>query len=188
LKFKRSKKTSILLITVLCLIIGGIFFLIQQNWILIHWRFDGSSQHLPAIKKEAISRKPIKLYFWKDEKFNTEDTTILWDENNTTHNLKQVILNWLTCNQEEKIIKPSTAFEGVVLSTFGAAYLSFNQSLLSKEWSIMKKWYLLESLFKTIRDAGITIQYTIFLVNHEAMDDDHIDFSEPLPINGFIKQ
>jgi len=178
------KRSTIISLT--CLILGIMLFLIQQNWILLHWRFTSSSA-LPAIKKEAIIRKTIHLYFLKNEKFNTEETTILWDNNNMTHNLKQVVLHWLSCNQEEKNISPSTVFENVIITNTGEAYLSFNQTLLSKEWSIHKKWYLIESLFKTILKADIQISSVIFLVNQEPMDDDHLDFSQPLPVNGFIK-
>lgn len=172
------------IVSILCLIIGGLFFLIQQNWVLIHWSF-GKTYHTPVIKKDATWRKPIKLYFWKNEKYNTEDATILWNDQNTTHNLKQIVQHWLICNQDEKNIKPSTTHEGVVLSTFGQAYLSFNQSILSKEWSIHKKWSVLESLFKTIRTTDIQVQALVFLVNNEPMEDDHIDFSQPFPIGGY---
>jgi len=180
------KLSTKLYISLVCLVIGIVLFLVQQNWIIFHWGVNNSYNQLPMIKKDQITRKTVNLYFLKNEKFNSEKSTILWDESNTTHNLKQVVLHWLTCNQEEKIVSPSTVFENVVISNTGQAYLSFNQSLLSKEWSIYKKWYLLESLFKTILTADIQITSVIFLVNQEAMDDDHIDFSQPLPVSGFI--
>jgi len=167
---------------------GILFFLIQRDIILIRW-VSGSQRpySVELARKSAVSRKQIKYYFWKEEKFQTEDGTLICKKGNIAGNLKRLINNWITCLQDENLIKRNVFVESVALSSFNEeVFLSFNRPLLSKEWPVIKKWYLIESLFKTVRDAKIPIRSFKFLVNHHHMIDDHLDFSQPWPLDGFI--
>jgi hypothetical protein len=172
-----------------CTLTGIVFFLVQRNWLVIHWSYKNTESHTGLLnQKEPIAHKKIVLYYWKDEKFKTESTSLLWDTHNPEGNLKLLIKSWLTCLAEEKVVTPALTLESIALSSNDTtAYLSFNQSILSKEWSIFKKWQLIESLFKTLRAADLSITTVVFLVQNEPMQDDHIDFSQPLPTAGYLK-
>ena len=63
--------------------------------------------------------------------------------------------------------------------------ISFDQLPFLREWSIQKKWQLLDGLSRTISACELEIQSLAFLVRHETMQDDHLDFSQPWPVDGF---
>ena len=56
---------------------------------------------------------------------------------------------------------------------------------MSKEWSILKKFKTVECLLKTLRGAGVCAHGLAFLVNHQYMNDFHLDFSQVWPLSGF---
>jgi len=75
----------------------------------------------------------------------------------------------------------------VLLSTSDqVAYLSFDSDPLSKESSTFDKWMLIEGLLKTIRENSVRLQQIQLLVHHQLMQDPHLDFSKPWPVDGFL--
>ncbi len=183
------KKVNLALIVTSCLLIGALFFLFQRNWLMLQWPirtafFDGAS-----IKKESISKRSVSLYWWKNEKFYHEDEIVIWHDNNGTDSIKHVVDRWLLRMVQEKILLPSMIVDSVALSSDGqSAYLSFNQSFMWTEWSIMKKWMLIESLCKTLKSTDLSVKHLIFLVKQEIMEDIHLDFTYPWPIDGYLEE
>lgn len=174
------KLRAIVLITLICCTAGTIFFLIQRNWLIIHFTFDRPQK---MFNQQSSLPKALKIYYLKDEKWHHEEATIIWDENNAALNLKQVVRQWLKVLQDENLVLPHLALESAALSSPGSeAYLSFDHSLFAQEWSIMRKWQLLESLFKTLHQANFHISNLSLFVHNKPMDDDHLDLSEPLPV------
>ena len=183
------KKSSIFLLTLICCLIGILFFLIQRKWLIIQWTFNAESHQTALTNKETVLKKEIVLYCWKNEKEHREKTTLIWRHNKNAENIKQVANYWLDNLKSEKIMSQMVAIESVVLSpTEQDAYFSFNQVFTWKEWSVYEKWMLIESLCKTIKSANISIKYITLLVNHEPMIDDHLQFSCPWPVDGFIDE
>jgi len=114
-----------------------------------------------------------------------EETDFIWFSNRS-ENLKHLINNWLSFLHDERIIEKKVLIETVSESDFDqVTYLSFNQSPLDREWSIYKKWNFIESLLKTIRGVEPNIKQIVFLVGYQQMEDDHLDFSQNWPIEGF---
>lgn len=135
----------------------------------------------------AIVRKPIIYHFIKHDQPDSEQAFLMWHTHDYGQNLKQVVSGWLTCVQEERLVDHTVRLEAVSLSLYNQeAYLSFTQSLMKKDDSIAKKWQLIESLFKTVREAGIDVRAVLFLVDHQPMIDEHLDFSQPLALDGFL--
>ena len=100
---------------------------------------------------------------------------------------KHLINNWLSFLHEERVINKKVVLEAVSLEqTDQRAYFSFDQTPLDREWSIFKKWNFIESMFKTIRGSDLNIKYVIFLVGHQSLEDDHLDFSQAWPVEGFL--
>ena len=169
-----------------CIFCGAFFFLIQRNWLVIHWTFGFDEQRLiDQTRQDVALRRKLKLYYSRDDKFFFEDQTFVWFSNKS-ENLKHLINNWLSFLHEERVINKKVALETVSLEQTGQeAYFSFDQTPLHREWSIFKKWNFIESMFKTIRGAGLDIKTVVFLVGHQQLDDDHLDFSMPWPVDGF---
>jgi hypothetical protein len=65
-------------------------------------------------------------------------------------------------------------------------YISFTRNPLEKEKSIQEKWLFIEGLLKTIRENGLMLQAIHFLVQHQPLNDPHLDFSKPWPLQGFL--
>ena len=123
--------------------------------------------------------KSVTLYFWKDAVLKKEDVFLVW-LSSKAEILQQLVGNWLTLVYEERILEKRVGVESVALSSSEQEmYLSFDQLPFVPKWSINKKIKLINGLQKTIDDAGLGIQKVVFLVRHEPMIDEHLDFSQP---------
>ncbi|MCF7799557.1 hypothetical protein K9L05_02680 [Candidatus Babeliales bacterium] len=167
-------------------IFGLFFFFIQKEWIIFELPFLNKRENL---LKQSISnsivKKKIKFYYFKDDKLLSEesDFVLLNDE---SENLKYLINNWLSFLHSEHIISKKNLAESVCACDVNQTiYISFNKSPLEKDWSILKKWNFIESLLKTIKDFVSSFKFVIFLIKHQQIKDDHLDFSQSWPIEGF---
>jgi hypothetical protein len=165
----------------ICGLGGIIFFLIQRNWLIVQFTYTPSvaSQHT---QQNLTSKKSIKIFYWKKGSWHHEEASIVWDEQNPTQTLQQLVKQWLTTLSDEQLIPSSCILESIALSSPGSeAYLSFDRSFFLPEQSIIKKWYIIEGLFKTLHHAGLRLTSMMFLVHDQPMVDDHIEFSQPIP-------
>ena len=137
-------------------------------------------------KKDIALRKKVKLYYHKGEKFLFEEKALVWFSDKA-ENLKHLINSWLLFLHGERIINKKIYLESVGLDkTDLQVYLSFDATPIDREWSIFNKWRFVESLFKTIRSSGLGIKSIVFMSGHNTLEDDHLDFSVPWPIEGFL--
>ena len=90
--------------------------------------------------------------------------------------------------QEERILEKRVYVDSVALSKDNQIFFSFDCNPLEKEWSIFKKWNFIESILKTISYADLKFRGVNFLVNHQILEDDHLDFSVEWPLEGFLQQ
>lgn len=174
------------IIALICLLAGTLMFLIQKNWLVIYWNF-GTVEGETTLQKNANSaRKKVRIYFWKDDKFKHEDTVIIWNNENSNENLKHLINAWLSAQLEEKVFTKKIELENVAVSTQDQdAFISFNQTFAWEEWSIFKKYKLIESLLKTVQSAAPEIKHVTLLVNNKPIEDVHLSFLHPWPVDGF---
>lgn len=177
------KNYSFLLLFCIPVIMGILFFAFLQNWIIIRLPTTAThKQHAPTITK-----KTVQLIFWHNNKWNTEKTDLIWSEKKD-HNLYYLINSWLSLLDEEEIMTKKVSLQTALLVSSGQeAYLSFDRNPLDKERSTFDKWMWIEGLLKTIRENNITIQKVRLLVHHQPLHDNHLDFSKPWPLIGFIK-
>ena len=186
-----EKKNTLLfiIITALCTLTGIIFFLIQRNILIVRWAFGYTWQPTTTLTQETVTNKTFRFYFWKNEKFHQEDRALIWHSSDYAKNITQLVTHWLACQQEEKILPPSiNLLQGTIATASQEAFLIFSTSLFNKEWPIIKKWMLLESLCTTIKESGLPVATLHFFVHQHPMDDPHLDLSQPWPIEGFINQ
>lgn len=177
------KKRSVLILCLMGLASGVVFFLIQRNLLLIHFTLNPFQKSLPSADHDATVSVQTKIYFWKNESWHHEDTAIIFKKNNQHYNFEQLLRQWIKILQQESLLSPHITLESVALSTPGSdAFVSFDRSLFSSDQSIRQKWLIIESLFKTLHRAHINIQTIMLLVHDNAMDDDHLDFSMPLVV------
>lgn len=160
-----------------------LFFAMYNQWILFRspWNMQQTTDTTSIMQKKQVTH-----YYFHGDKWKTEKQELLWTENNEK-NIFQLINAWLTLLEEEHITTKKINLQSALISTAGCAYLSFDHNLLPKEETIFKKWMLIESLLTTISHNSIPVCCVQFLVQHQQLQDQHLDFSLPWPIYGFIK-
>jgi hypothetical protein len=170
-----------LLLSLFSLSIGNILFLYFNEIIIINFP-------RLIIKKDntiVAYKKNIKIFFWKNDKWNRESIDILWSENNSEQNIYQIINNWLLILDEEKILSKRVSLQSALIND-STLYISFDNTLFSQESSTYNKLIILESILKTLKESNLTVNYIYFLVHNEIMEDHHLDFSNAWPISGFL--
>jgi hypothetical protein len=169
------------------LVLGIVIFIIQRGLLIVEWAINPNiAQQLASTQQNVSTQKKLTFFFVKDNTLQKDEISLIWKDNDSVENLKNLINNWLSFLQDEKILHKSVAVEDVAISSIGQeAYISFDRSPLHSEWSIRKKWLLVEGLLKTIHNAELDIKFAILLVNQKPMEDEQLDFSQPLPVDGF---
>lgn len=165
-------------------VLGITLFLVKRNWMIVHWvpSYRRSDDISGVLNKKIAPKKKINLYFFKGEALKKEEVSLVW-LSSKAEILKLIIGNWLTLVYEERILAKRVRIESVALASFEQeAYVSFDQVPFLQESSIHKKMQLLNALRRTIDSSGLGIQSLVFLVRHEPMVDDHLDFSQPWPV------
>ena len=166
--------------------VGTAFFLIYKDILVIKLFLNKQHKEAPLnLGSQVAGRKEVKLFYFKDDKFAFDTKKLVWFKDKVEL-LRHIVNNWLAFMQEERIITKRVCLDTVCFDKSGQqAFFSFDRLPLESDWSIYYKWNFIESLFKTIRESGFRINSVIFLVNHKQMQDDHLDFSVPWPIDGF---
>ncbi|MFA5075002.1 MAG: hypothetical protein WC436_02755 [Candidatus Babeliales bacterium] len=183
-----KKFTVLIFLLLISFIFGLFFFFIQKEWLIIQTPIFCDKKKIllkEAINNSVVVKRKIKFFYFKDDKILIEESDFVWlaDE---SENLKYLINNWLCFLHSEHIISKKILVESVCASEVNQTiYISFDKSPLDKDWSVLKKWNFIESLLKTMRDVVSSFKFAIFLIKHQQMKDDHLDFSQPWPIEGF---
>jgi hypothetical protein len=171
-------------LSILCFFVGVTLFLVKRDWLILHWvpSYKRSEDISGVLGKKVAPKKNIKFYYWKDEQLKNEENSLVW-LSGKGEITKLIVGNWLSFIYEERILGKRVGIESAALdSTEQVAYLSFDQALFLREWSLHKKWQLLDGLLRTIADSGLGIQKIVFLAKNEPMSDDQLDFSQPWPV------
>lgn len=162
-----------------------LFFAMKNELIIINYPTTTSQ---PVTNIHHASKKQVNLIFWQNNQWKTESHDLLWTRDKQ-QDLHRLINAWLTLLHEENNMKKKITLHTLLLSASDqTAYLSFDSDPLSKESATYDKWLFIEGLLKTIRENNISLQQIQLLVQHQLMQDSHLDFSKPWPINGFLEQ
>lgn len=169
------------------ILLGSLFFLYQESWIVIT---------SPFVKQEAINSefgeqihyKTITLYGWHNNAYKTESTEIIYSDD-TAQNLLLLLNSWLLFLEDEHISEKQTQTMSVALSySKQEAFISLNQPPFDNASSTYHKLMWVESMLKTIRENKIPIAAVRLLVHHQPLQDDHLNFDISWPIFGFIQK
>ncbi len=183
------KKTNVLWLLLISIssTAGLIFYLAQHHILIIHWSATPNAQLIQELQRNTVMRKKVFMYFCKTTTFERTPIEILWTRDNHQENLNNLVGNWITQLQDEKLISHYVTLKSAAYSPISReGIISFSQSPFEPNWSIQQKWYCLESLCLSIREAEIPTTSLIFLVNNHPMEDEHLDLSHPWPLDGFI--
>jgi len=180
------KKKSIILISLLCALTGMLLYAFTKSWIIIHAPSSNNFVSFDYQTNQAISKKKVTLWFWKDEKWHSETTELVWSDAKADA-LYYLIASWLKLLDEDDMMHKKISVQSVLLSPAGSdVYVSFDRYPFASQATINAKLMWIEGLLKTIRENKIAIQGIRFLIHHKTVQDPHLDFSKEWPITGFL--
>lgn len=165
-------------------IIGILFFFIAHEWIILRFpmHYKSIDQSSLAQKKE----KTVQLIFWHNQRWHNETETIVWS-NNKNEALESLLSRWINLLHEEKLLTHTTSIQTVLISKHNeTAYISFTHNPLCTNFATYDNILFIEGLLRTIRKSNLSIKHIALLVNHTSLENDHLDFTKPWPINGFV--
>lgn len=172
-----------LILTGITLLCGMLFYGIYNDLIILHLP---SKKGVPPVYQSSAQRKKVKLIYFNQEKFLTEEQEILITNNNQ-QNLSNLITNWLNLLEEEEILSKKVTLQSVLTDKSDTeAFISFDRSPFLKEQSTYQKLMFIEALLKTIKGNGLPFISIRFLVNFKRFNDPHLDFSQSWPITGYM--
>jgi N-acetylmuramoyl-L-alanine amidase len=204
-----------ILIIVASFLAGILFFAYHHQWIIIQlpWHTITAPRG-----QSTITKKQITLHYWKHNKPHAESQQLLWHESDQQANAAQLINTYFSLLDEEwvinkKIVATATTlgprlhlsgpsgsanYPAVAPTSYGGhsagqatpanLIVSLSDSPFNPEASAAAKWHLLEGLLQTLHEQIPSIQNVIFLANHQPLMDQHLDFTNPWPVTGFIPQ
>ncbi|MCB9493288.1 MAG: hypothetical protein H6679_03370 [Epsilonproteobacteria bacterium] len=181
------KVNKTLIITLFCSLAAGMFFfLIQNGIILVHCSLPPSKDF--ALQTSVCTKKNIICSIWKDGHYLDEEQSVIWNKQDSAANLGQIVRTWLGILFEYHVIGQEINLEAVMLSSFEhEAYISLAHSFIESEQSVLDKWCTIQSLLKTLQTADLPAQTIQLLVGGSPLQDEHIDFSQPLCIQNYIE-
>lgn len=136
----------------------------------------------------VISKKKVTLFVWHHDQWHKETTELLWSRDHTK-NIESLVNAWLTLLEDEGLLTAQITLQSVLLASHDThAYLSFDHTFLPQNNATRVKWRYVESLLKTVRENDIPISHVYLLVQHQPMEDYHLDFSNPWSIAGFMSE
>jgi len=174
---------SFLKITFFSLISGIFLYAVHQGWIIFHAPWN--KQNVTSPQTIQLNKKKVRLFFWHHENWNHEMTELIWSSDDAD-NINALLNRWLTVMEEDGIMEKKVAVESVLISHADQAYVSLNQTPFAQESTTYEKTMWIEALLKTIRENQIPVSAIWFLVRHQPLIDNHLDFSNPWPIEGFF--
>lgn len=180
------KQLSIIALIFSCFIIGLAFHAYQKEWIILVFPHQTADLQTQAQNSDdaTFTQQKITLFFFKHEQWQKEHNIVIWSFD-TAINAKTITNNWLTLLEDEKLIDTDVQLLSAVI-TNKELFLSFNKNLFDSQNSTYTKLMILHSLLKTVHENKIPVQSVRFLVHHQTLIDDHLNFSISWPITGYI--
>ncbi len=168
-------------------ILVGLFISAYFNeWVIIRHPWYSTSAYQMAQTESSTTKKKVRLIFWRADKWVNETQEIIWPQHDTQA-IYYLVNSWLTLLDDDAIMDKKVTLQTAIISPSGSdLYLSFDRNPLPTECSTFVAWMWVEGLLKTLRENGIHLQNVQFLVHHQPVVDDHLDFSNPWPLAGFF--
>jgi len=161
---------------------GMLYYAFTNNILIIN---SPSHQETTNYYQSAITKKKSLLYFWQNDKWQSEEVDLL-SSSDGAQTLHHLINSWLSLITDEGLQSKQVNLQSVALSPQQEAFISFDRNPFDKNLAAIEKLYWIEGLLKTIKENDIKIQSIHFLAHHKPLNDYHLDFANPWPLEGFI--
>ena len=180
-------KIKIISLSLCASILGFLLYAWSVNWIII-----ATPSILTTSAKSLPSKMPIKksidLYFFKNQQWLHENIVVSTPQDD----LKQleIILNKLcTLLEEEQLIGSNIQIHNIACTADESELLiSCTKNPFADCKNIYEKLILLETFLKNIRNHTKQLFHVRFLLLHEPLRDEHINFSMAFPSTGYLEK
>lgn len=162
------------------------YYSLQQGWLIIQLPLFNTRTH--TNQQSSARSQSVTLYMWNNTQWKKEKTELILPTEPAAgaQIIIQALLAWLV---EEKIVQKKVLVEHTLLTSSQQELLvCLDKTFLSKAMSIHLKVMIVESMVKTLRENGVKIPFVRFLVDHQPMQDAHIDFAHGWPLEGYSFQ
>ena len=174
-------KLFLLFLSSIACIFGAVWYAVHTEIIIFS---------IPAFAEYTLQQtdKKILTLFWRTEKeLIQESSECIWSKS-TSLNMSTVIAAWLSYMQDEGLLDKRIKLETLALTPAGSeAFVSFSHTLFEQHQNSIKKWYIIESLFETLRPQFPELKSIRLLVHGQPFYDEHIDCSVSLPLTQFLQ-
>lgn len=179
--YRRRLALFLIVVSILAFICGTLWYAVHAEIIIFS---------VPAFAEFSLQpsdKKKITL-FWYTEIEKIEESTEIIYAQSVQENIATTISTWLSYMQEEGRLDKHIKAETVALTSSGAeVFVSFSQTIFDQQLSCIQKWYILESLFATLRPLFSELRSIRLLVNNQPLYDEHIDCATSLPVCSFLQ-
>lgn len=173
------------IITFCALLSSILTFAWYNNWIILN--FPAKTTPQEHITEHSITKKEVPFFFFKNNAENCEKKELLWSTK-TEKNIQLLVQTWLTLLDEEELLAKKSSLQIVSLNqNKTTAFISFDRPPFNDESPTFKKLIAFETLLKTIRTSIPFLKSVQFLTHHQIINDYHLDFSRPWPVDGFLQ-
>jgi hypothetical protein len=164
--------------------IGFIFHAYQKEWIIINFPYQTTSFHEQKTI-DSFAQKKIPVYFWKNNTWRHEYSTVIWSDD-VANNSKTILNHLITVLEDEAILESDIQIIATTLSNQKELLVSFNKNIYSTEHATYDKMMIVHSFLKTLYENKISVQSVRFLIQHQTIIDDHLNFTVSWPITGYV--
>lgn len=175
--------TTACLVIVSC-ITGVILYAYQKEWIIIVPPYQ-TAVYQPEDTHEQLEHRTISLFFFKHNQWSKEDITIIWSSD-ASYNVKTISNNWFMLLEDEKIIDKDIQVVSAIISPAKELFISLSKEPFNKQDATYIKLMIVQGLLKTLYENKVPVQSVRFLIHHQPLVDDHLNFSISWPLSGFL--
>lgn len=167
-------------------VIGGLWFALQYGFLVI--RFPRVSQST-GVRSSSRVRKKIKIPFFKGTSWSIEQREVLWDDQFIGHTAEALCKLYWGLVEEEGLVTPDTSVQMAMVGKNGSElFCSLSHNPFRDGQSTYQSLLVVEGLLRLIRENFPRIATVRLLVQHEPCKHTHLDFSQPWPVGGFLKE
>lgn len=163
--------------------IGFFFFFYQESWITITLNYPTTAT---PPKSSKIYQKNVAIWIPRGKGLFKEICQII-QHNEQTETLKQLIDTFFLVWHEADLLEHGVQTQAIILSpTQSNLFISLQQNPFNPQSSCYEKLQLIQCLFKSIKAIAPTVLHVQLLVQHQPLQDVHLDFGYSWPIDTLI--
>jgi hypothetical protein len=176
----------ILKYVILCIIsmLGGVFFLaLQQQWLIIHVVAPYRVTNFNSSGDFAVRHINYTYHKHDEQRFHQQE--IIWDSDIQLCALRLISSYWELLEDEKIITSRVTVDTACFNDQKNELIVSFSHNPFNDQQTVAARMTIIEDLLMNVRSHFPQLKQVRFLMRHEPLIDNLLEFSFSWPITGF---